>query len=503
MGVVAKQFAKQSTKRLIEPMTVPIGPWVDEACSKFPFLQRDEILNLRSLKTLFAIQVQYAQTSTLNVQGKARKSQINAASLQSLLRCEGGRKDGDCFTLGACSNHSNQFFADWTLLIHVDSPASARLAVTNCRTLDNNVPNADLLKEVRAAVAAGLLEAPNLALVEGIPDLNELITRGDLGRRSRGQHRSPFSNDFFLPMPASFHDGASIELPAGGAGKCATWLERMHWPAMDQSDVVFVADLSGGRPVDSSTLSCISGGFHDVLQLSLPNLASASPVGKQRTFRAAMRLLRRIALAADKDNESEIGSPITAFVDDCLTLWSQTPRNQHFEAVWKSDQDTDLVSLGKGRSMPVALHIDCADSVSLLDELMTAQAWLTVRERTWTKGLRVESQKANRQYTSRRPMFLEHEDKLLPYLRYVQTPDNRPDVVLRGKNAASWFWECKVRSKRNDGRVEGVLLVDALSQTEGVLGYGAELLTVFRSLAWKIGNADPSAEFQTVTLDLG
>lgn len=503
MGVISKQIAKQKTNRLIEPIAAPIGPWIDVTASAFPFLERDEILTLRALNTLLEVDVGNAWTSTLNVKGTVSKSQVNATSIRSLLRCEGGLKSGERFALGTCTSVGS-FVTDWAVSVRVDDSDSATLVVDSIRTRDNEVPNAKLLNEVRDAITANLLNPPALELVPGLPELNELVTRRKLpSAASLRRDASPFANDFFVPLPSVFHDGARVELPRGAAEQCGAWLEAAHWPpTAAQVDAVWSADLSGGREVDSSALRFESTDDGDGIRFDLPNLETASAIGRQRTLRAAVWVLRFLVIAAEKNQKPEIAHSLEAYLGDCLALWQDPLRNLKFDKAWPAEGVVDVVNLGSGRRMPIGLHIRCDESISLFDELRTAQAWVTVRERTWTKGLRVESQRANRVYSCRRAMFLQQDDKMLPFLRYAQCSSNPIDVVLRGDATVPWFWECKLRTWKADGKVEALLIIDGLTQGDGIVAYGAELLTLLRAFAWKVARADASAEFQTLTLEL-
>jgi hypothetical protein len=80
---------------------------------------------------------------------------------------------------------------------------------------------------------------------------------------------------------------------------------------------------------------------------------------------------------------------------------------------------------------------------------------------------------------------------------------DRPDVVYSddGKGDDACFWECRLRSQdAGDGRRQVLLFVDAISQTDGVIGYGAELLTLMRAFCWSVWSLDPGAQFTTLHL---
>jgi hypothetical protein len=88
--------------------------------------------------------------------------------------------------------------------------------------------------------------------------------------------------------------------------------------------------------------------------------------------------------------------------------------------------------------------------------------------------------------------------------RYGTDPDShRPDtVVARPRDdTRACFWECRVNSyDAGGGTRDGALVVSGLAQTDGLIAYGAELLTFLRAFCWNLQSAEPDASVSTVCL---
>lgn len=494
-------FAARATKRLIESDLAPTGNWL-KLPSDWPAVDRADLLTLAALHTLTQIDVEDATSTWAAAGGKVSTGEVAGKSLRSLLRVEGGVEGGCRFVLGAVDPVGG-FAADWSLQATPEA-AGVRLAVPSCRTREDALVNADLFAWVRSAHAQTLSDGPPLRLTDGPPRLDGLVESQALRAPTLFHDASPFADDYVMPLPSAFRDGVRIPVPATEREPLVTLLHACglpveSGPGTDQG--LCVVDLDGGRPGPAARLRLVGGlpGMDsDELVIELPQ---ESELGRRRTFRATVCLLWRIA------DRGRVVCPQTVqtlvgFLEDCGVDRSDPDRQAVFRPTWNPDLPLGVVPLRPGTSLPVALCVR-GHGDSLMDCLAAAQTWLVVRERTWTRGMRAASRQNNRVYSMRRPAFLTRDGNRLPYLRYAHTGVADVETVVLTSADKMWFWECVLRSSVGaDGVRESVLLVDGLSQTDGLLGYGAELLRLLGAFARLVQSAEPAAEIRTITLEL-
>ena len=207
-----------------------------------------------------------------------------------MLRAESLARPGDKIACGTPSPVLH-FTSDWVVQALVTSAAPS-VDIVASRTLDNALVNYALLKQARQTWATVLAEGPGRVTFEpGLPDLTRLVTSQPAPQKSF----STFTEDFLLPVPDSFVDGARIPLPEPGVGALLGVFAAQHLPqeGVDGDGVLASASLSGGRPGSPPPrVTLVRDDSGPAIVFELPD---ESAHGRQRTFRAALNVLRNMA----------------------------------------------------------------------------------------------------------------------------------------------------------------------------------------------------------------
>lgn len=495
MGVIAKGI----TNRRTEPIQAPLGPWEPAAARVVPELGREDLLWLAVLSAALAVPVGGAESCWLSGQGKVPESRRDSASVRSLLRCEGGRGGPPAVSLGAA--HLGQFVADWALSVDPRIAGGAVIDVPQYRTWDGKLPNFGVLDTLRASIIAALAQGPRLDITEGVPSFDGMVARSTL-RKTSFMHfdESPFAHDYLTPIPAWFANGACIDIPADSVGEVAAAFDELSATAPGAGPVARVRSLSAGRPGNRSRILLFGMPEAPRLELDLPAFEGSSAVGRQRTFRAALAFLQTCAARV---TGTAARSSISQFVEACAGPFGAPDRIERFEHAWSPEVASDVMPVGSGSRVPVALLMRSKVARTLLDLAAEAQSWTVVRDRTWAAGFRQSKRDATRVFQTRRAAFVaDAEGRVHPWLRYAHVAESPIDQPASCSSADSWFWECRLGDapQGHDGRAEQRVLLSGLSHTDSLVGYGTELLTFLRALAWLVEDADLSASIRTVWL---
>lgn len=480
MGVIAKR----TTARLMAPLEVRVGGWYERlADSGLP--DRQDLLAAACYQAVLGVDLSRATSST---------SYSALTTMRSLLQVRSYPK-GALIGCGAASP-SGAFVCDWQIAMRLTDKGDATLTVGDARTLKGELVNSELFVEVREAVCSALADGPRIEIVEGAPDVSPLLRSSVLRQKSRlNSDESPFAGDWHIPPPSEFST-RTLYLPDGGARALADAASACTIPgAVGEGSCLWRLDLSGGRQAHKASLSIVSGRAGDAVELELPDLAGSS-VGAQRTFRAVVSTLVWLAERTAAENP-ETGRALTEYVKSCLDAWQRPDRRDLYQPVW--DADTPAGVVGTDVPLPVAVVFDAPGS-SLFDFLRFAQSWLLARQRS---PRREEGRGKDLWYAARRPVMHKTPDgKLLARLRYVKSPVTSPEVLANGpeRDGQTVFWECSAGTFESAGRQKGFLAVRGLSQTDGQIGYGAELLALFQAFCWELQAAQPGKALSTIRL---
>jgi hypothetical protein len=256
--------------------------------------------------------------------------------------------------------------------------------------------------------------------------------------------------------------------------------------------------LAGGRSGEPATIRLVDEGSEVWLILNLP---PEGDISRQRTFRAAISALDRIATKLGAEAPGAAAA-ISACIEQCIVGRSDPARNSQHVFVWNQQTPSGNIRFRRGLLIPVVTVARTTRSFEALGHnFANAETWLLQRERSRSRGFRQQTLDANRTYTMRGPAQLTKDKQYKAAFRYAET-----GTVRMGKHGTvgddgSWFWEVAYRQRQaEDGRQEAILSVNSLSRSQDVLYYGAELARFLSAFVWQVRELDPSADFQTVGL---
>lgn len=468
MGLVARS----ATKKLVAPMRVPVGKWLDGST-----LPVDRETLVAWAVTAAAMSTPVSTTSSwFDGEGKVGIGTTATTTLSSVVRVREAERTVNV-DLG-CPSPSGQFAPDWQLEV-AESGGSATLTVTGFRTIDDEVPNKKLLDAIRSAIVGVFATGPQLVVTDEL-DLSGLVEQRVLSGRS-GAQLSSFAHDFWVPLPSTFADGWAIALPGASTGQVLAALDGVLRPLTDGRAGV---DLGAGRGRGAALVVVDDDDVR--LELQWPTADNESATARQRTFRLASHVLRR--LAAGLDGDPELGARVTAAHSDWVAASLDEQRATSFEPAWSPDVATDVVPLdGARHGLPVALLWEADPDLSA--RIIAAQYVVAVRHRQWTRGFTRRAQEENRFLFTRRPSLLKVDGKTKAVVRYGfgRSPD--PSAYSTTDGSTAWFWEA---SSRVTSKGATQMIVSGLAQADGVLAYGPDLLALLRACPWLLADVAPA-----------
>jgi hypothetical protein len=495
---------------LVEPLHTKAGDWINDVASQFPFLTRNEITGLAGLRALLAVDTGYHASSYLT--GQITASQMYGSLTHSLLRANVIQHSGATVLTCGVPKPDLNFAHDWQLKYTVGEDGTAVIEVPQYRHGNNEVRGAQLLASMREAVAENLASGVHLHLGEGVPQTAGLVVSMPAGAPGYpDDDESPFRRDFLGGVPA---DGCEpLSLPAHARDMVMDAMLRSHFrTSLGQGDDLCVASLAGGRPFDSGSVVFRRAGEGDQLVICLP--ASLPPAELERSYRVALRCLERIALnlqEADPGLCTTIGEHVSRLAGVTQKAWSSASGTRLKDRPpglwtenWNKATPALMVPVAASRWYPVGVLAVSPEQANYVSRMAQAADWVSTFKRV-KPILNANGRPTSRHtFTSRRSGLLHNaSDQALPYLRFAANEviwDHR----LKGVSASqAWFWEVNARSATElgpSGVPGGLLLTTGWSHADGVLGYGENLLALFRAFADVVTATDPHAQIHTLYL---
>ena len=480
---------KVATSLLVQPLAAPVGGWVEPLLTQTDVLDRRAALNLALYRSFVAVDPGFAGSSFAFTNETRLKPRVIAARTKaSVVRAD----TQDLRVLCAAAGYG-WFTNDWTLQATIGASDAAQVQVIQSRTIDDSVPNSNFLKESRSGLARVLLEGPGEITVSSsgfeLENLVEprLLSTGTL-----------FFGDHLLPIPDAFHDGARIDLPAGSREPVQESITAGFIPPFLTPDGGMGVSLAGGRGFDSCYIELSHEDDLVVLVLHIPEEGALS---RQRTFRAALVCLDRLAVGLGQTSP-DAASSIYSFIATCTKDRLSSAKISQFLPAWTSNEPTGVMVLKSGSHLPLIARIRTTNSALALDSFMSiAGAWVLPRERAWALGGDEATRAKNRHYTMRgisQKVVDGIRQRVFRYGEYVPQPLEKQCFA---DDKVPWFWQVNGRySQLDDGRVQAVISIAALSRTGDIVCYGQELARFLTAFEWQVKLSDPNAEFTTVGL---
>ena len=482
MGVLGKV----ATGRLIQPLSATVGAWIEPLLAESDIIDRRVALNLALFRSFIDADPGDAESYFVF----SNEKRVNAVGMAPRTKSSVIRADSKERRITCAAPGHGWFTSDWTLQANVGDSSNAVVQVIQRRTIDDSVPNSDLLKDSRDGLARALLNGPGrVELSQTGFNLDELVDR------RAPSPNTTFDGDHYQPVPECFRDGARIELPTGSLAAVQDSLSAGKSPSIGGGGQEGIA-LDGGRGVNDCYIELIT----DEPPALVFHLPPEGTISAQRTFRAALRCLDRLALGLGPHPEA--AAAVTAFIQDCTADRQNPDRNTRFLAAWGGDEPTGVIALRPGIRLPLISRIRTTSSPANLDSYMNAAgAWVLPRERSWSQGLRQATRDQNRHYTMRGPAQLMvggKRQRIYRYGEYASAGLERHQFI---DETTPWFWQVNgVYNDLDDGRVQAVISLTSLSRTQDMICYATELARFLAAFEWHVTSHDPNAEFETVNL---
>ncbi len=491
MGLIARH----ETKKTVQDLPTRIGEWANPADAQRFGLTQNQMVTAAVHGAILGSPVAKARSTWIDEKGKHSTAEIAVRTLSSVLRSQGGLQVGNRVTLGT-PDPAMRFISDWTVGVRCTGE-SAVLSVPSCRTQDDQIPNKDALNKVRARIARTLLDGPDLTRHHGPPNFDALVAPASLPHS-----QSVFSKDFLAPLPACLRDrGCTVPLPAGSASSLADAIDATRMPQFAPVEPYCrMVDLGGGGSgwARLSLIESKRDGDQLVIEIVDSPSASIGPGGHARLVRAVLATLHSLSVRI-RESSPAAAAALDSFVDECEAESAPAELFKELVPLWDKDTPAPAIRTGSDAAVPVGI-VFRTSAESLLDLLVTAQRWLLVRQRTWSKGVFKSTREKNRFYTARRPSILKEGGSLRPYIRYGDLPDTEMSSAISTSGDLAWYWELGLRSAPSDQGHTFSLLVDGLSIADGYLAYGPEVAWAFRAFCWLLQAADPGADIDTITV---
>jgi hypothetical protein len=374
---------------------------------------------------------------------------------------------------------------------------SVVLAVTRYRTQYDELFDKKAIVRSRAWLQEALAEGTTVEMKNGLPDFHELIVPVVLPS-FLGIGTSDLEGDMLPPLPACFHDGATLRFPEDAAPVLAAALKASGGSDGYSDEEVCVVEVAVWSDENRGRIVlCVSEG-EARLVVCCPGLAELSAIGAGRIFRSTMRALSEIGGAMDEG--PAIREVINAYVDACERSLKAPDRVAGLVPLWTSKIPAPALSLRAGMDLPIGLVVTSRVPLSF-DEVLAAESSLLVRQRAANRGVTRKALLSNPKYGTRRPaVLLDRDGATVPYLRYVEMGESDAfSLAWTGQNDR-WFWEAALLDRGQDehGRHRSLLLAEGLSLSHGIVAYGTELLTLYRALAANLRATDPDAQIETI-----
>ena len=485
MGVIGKL----ATSRLIQPLPATVGSWVEPLLAQSDVLDRRAALDLALYRSFLGVDPGGAESSFIfSNEKRVMEITMDSRSKASVIRADTKDRRVTC----AAPGHG-WFTCDWTLQTNIGGSGNAEVQVVQRRTIDDSVPNSDLLKKSRSGLARVLLEGPGkIAVSKTGFELDGLVEQYNLSTKFT------FYGDHLLPLPNAFHDGLRIDLPQGSAAAVRDSISTGFDPTLSLGSGRVGVSLDGGRALENCFIELVDEG-------DLPGLVvhilDEGAISRQRTFRAALRCLDRLSSGLGQTCP-DVAASINAFIATCTEDRQSPSRFGRFLPAWGGNDPTGVILLKSGAHLPLLGRIRTTNSEGALDDFMEiAAAWVLPRERAWSQGIRQAKRDQNRHYTMRGPFQMCVNGKPQRIYRYGEYLPISLEKHCFTDQEVPWFWQVNgFYSRLEDDRVQALISVTALSRTGDIVCYGQELARFLAAFEWQVKLRDPDAEFTTVSL---
>jgi hypothetical protein len=494
-----------------QPRRVQAGDWAAALGTRFPFLERIDMFGLAGLRALLAVNPGY-YSSTYITEGKHSTSQIYESSTHSLLRCRWASPSGITMLDCGAPRPDLAFAADWQLRYMVSEYGEAVIEVPYHRMTNNNFRSGELMVRLREAVTETLATGIQLELDDGPPSTEGLVVNmpADTARHPDND-QSPFGQDRLGGVSGVYREPLALSVSARDAVLAA--IDASHFrSAPGDGDVLRVASLAGGRPLDAGSVALRRGAESDQLAIDIP--ATLEPTERDRSYRAAMRFLSFLARHLEEsapDSSAAVRAHMERIGADNKNAWmtaAGTRLKDRPPGLWLSNWDrrtaVPMVPIAVGRRYPVGVRVTTATATSYLLQANAAADWVNAFKQA-RPVLRPDGRPSGRQgFTARRcgPLYSEN-NRQISCLRYVPDQDIGDYSLTRVATEKSWFWEVNPRgasATEPSGSNGGTLLVTGWSQADGVLGYGQDLLAMLQAFTEVVSVTDDKARIQTLYL---
>jgi hypothetical protein len=306
----------------VQPLHARAGTWVTDIAARFPFLTRNEIVGLAGMRALLAVDTGYYSSSYLTG-GQYTASQMYGSLTHSLLRSNVVQHAGATLLTCGAPKPDLTFVSDWQMKSTADDLGAAVIEVPQYRHGNTEVRSAELLAGLREALTESLASGVHLHLGEGPPNTDGMVVTMPAGTPGYPDNdESPFGHDYLGGVTAVYCE--PLNLPPQARGAVMDAMSRSHFRSgPGYSGELCVASLAGGRRFDSGSVALLSAGDHDQLVMRLP--AGLPPVELERSFRAALRFLDKLARTlreTEPDLCTTIGEHVNRIAADTQRAWA-------------------------------------------------------------------------------------------------------------------------------------------------------------------------------------
>ncbi|MFC1418430.1 hypothetical protein [Streptacidiphilus cavernicola] len=171
---------------------MPLGPWLDEAHRKAPFVPKDQLLGWAGIGTVLTAPL----TCNTSVMPDGRQNSLARwlREQPSILRFDSSPRGSSTLDLGGVRG-LGEWKRDWSLrFTRSESAGQCVTDVPVFATKDNVIVNPEALEKTRGVLAGTLAQGPALRVREGRPDADGQIATIRLDHAG-----SPLENDFHMP----------------------------------------------------------------------------------------------------------------------------------------------------------------------------------------------------------------------------------------------------------------------------------------------------------------
>jgi hypothetical protein len=509
---------KRETAKAVQPQIARIGDWATETALSFPFLTRNDILGLAGMRAVLAVDTG-SHSSTYITEGRHSAAQASAMSTHSLLRCTIVNSGTTALSCGALKPDCT-FISDWRIQYKASEGKETVIEIPQFRTSDDRLRCGGLMVRLRDAVKESLSTGIQLHLGDGPPRTDDLLVNMTANAKGYSTNGQPAFGYDYLGGVSDLHK-QPLTLPIAARDAILAALDASAFRSKPGSDAVLrVVSLAGPRQFDAGSVTLQNTAQGDQLAINIP--VGLPPIERQRSYRAALRLLAHIARVLEK-SEPAVSASISTHAEridsDTQETWKAAAsgpkivskeqaraqrENELFQQHWDKTHAAPMIPIAADRWYPVGVRvITTAEGINYVSRAMEAADWVTNFKRTWAPGIRQTTRDRKRSFSARRCGLLRNtKGSAIPFLRYVWQPDLRDRVTTMAEPSNAWFWEVNARGADGEppAHNSGMLFVSGWSHADGVIGYGENLLFLLQAFAEAVSVFDDRARIQSLYL---